>query len=79
VIEILSPRTAAIDKDSKRKVYAREGVEELWILDPQVKTVCVFRLQTKPSEPLALYGLKDIFSSAFFPGLDFRVAEIFRE
>jgi len=78
VVEILSPRTAVLDKESKRKVYAREGVEELWILDPERKTVSLFRLQEEPAEPRAVYGLKQAFGSACFPGLKLRVRDIFR-
>ena len=79
VIEILSPRTAILDKEAKRKVYAREGVEELWILDPTTKTLAVFRLQNDPAEPEAVYGLRQTFGSQCFPGLKLRVREIFRE
>src|SRR6516164_9379285 len=79
VVEILSTRTAALDKESKRKVYAREGVEELWLLDPALKSVAVYRLQEQPAQPLAVYGLNDKFESAYFPGLKLRVKVIFRE
>lgn len=34
VVEILSPRTARIDHDNKRQIYARHGVDELWIIEP---------------------------------------------
>ena len=34
VVEILSPATARYDKGSKRKIYARTGVKELWLIDP---------------------------------------------
>ena len=79
VIEILSPRTADLDKESKRKVYAREGVEELWLLDPELKTVAVYRLKEQPTKPVAEHGIQDQFECAFFPGLRLRVEEIFRE
>ena len=79
VIEILSPRTAILDKESKRKVYAREGVEELWILDPAEKTLALFQLQEDPAEPQAVYRLKQSFSSACLPGLKLHVRDIFRE
>jgi Uma2 family endonuclease len=79
VIEILSPRTAVIDKDTKRKVYAREGVEELWIIDPQQKTIAVFRLQEDPAEPASVHGLRDTFGSACLPGLKLRAKDIFRK
>ena len=79
VIEILSARTATLDKESKRKVYAREGVEEMWLLDPALKTVAVYRLQERPAEPLAIHGLKDKLETICFPGLKLRVKDLFRQ
>ena len=33
-VEVLSPSTAAIDRGLKRAVFARHGVREYWVLDP---------------------------------------------
>src|SRR5438445_9899908 len=45
IVEILSPKTAFLDKKSKRRVYARSGVKELWIVDPHLKTNPAYFLQ----------------------------------
>ena len=45
VCEIASPSTAAIDRGRKMRIYAREGVEHLWIVDPLAQTLEVYRLQ----------------------------------
>ena len=37
VVEILSPKTAHLDLDQKRVVYARAGVDELWVVDRREK------------------------------------------
>ncbi len=39
VVEILSPGTRGRDIDLKRKTYARFGVQEYWIVDPDAETV----------------------------------------
>lgn len=39
VVEILSPGTAKWDADVKRQLYARFGVQELWLVDPQARTI----------------------------------------
>jgi Uma2 family endonuclease len=79
VIEILSPRTAILDRESKRKVYAREGVEELWLIDPACESITVFRLQENPEEPAAVYRLKDTLGSPCLPGFKLRARDIFRQ
>src|SRR5262249_18851613 len=43
VIEILSPKAAKLDRGIKRRVYARTGVEEMWILDQETKRIDVYR------------------------------------
>jgi hypothetical protein len=42
--EVLSPSTAALDRTRKMRVYAREGVAHVWLIDPIVRTLEVFRL-----------------------------------
>jgi Uma2 family endonuclease len=40
----LSPSTEDFDRAEKLPIYAREGVAHAWLLDPDVKTLEVFRL-----------------------------------
>jgi Uma2 family endonuclease len=46
VCEVLSPSTEQNDRRRKRRVYAREGVKHLWFLNPEVRTLEVFRLES---------------------------------
>lgn len=50
VAEVRSPSTWAIDVGPKKALYEREGVSELWLVDPTSRTVLVYRRQT-PSSP----------------------------
>jgi len=77
VVEILSPRTAQLDRVPKRRVYARSGVDELWIISPVKQTIEVFLLQQDADQPAAVHGAKARFTSACFPGLTFRGTQIF--
>lgn len=79
VVEILSPRTAKYDRGAKRDIYARTGVEELWIVDPELKTVQVFRFVKSADAPVATYSVKQKFTSPVFPGLTVSCAEVFRQ
>ena len=45
VCEILSPSTARIDRAMKMPIYAREGVPHLWLVDPDARTLEVYKLQ----------------------------------
>ena len=44
VCEVLSPSTAALDRTDKMTIYAREQVRHIWLVDPVLRTLEVFRL-----------------------------------
>ena len=45
VCEVLSPSTRQLDLNEKRALYAREGVGNLWFVDPDARTLEVFELR----------------------------------
>src|SRR5262245_12419222 len=47
VCEMLSPSTARIDRVRKLRIYAREKVGYVWLVDPLSRTLEVFRLNEK--------------------------------
>jgi len=75
VIEILSPGTAKLDLDPKRKVYAQTGVQELWIVDPQVPEFRLFRLQENAESPFATLQAGAFLESPIFPGLQLDIGK----
>jgi Uma2 family endonuclease len=44
VCEVLSPSTAALDRIRKKRIYAREAVQHIWLVDPAARTLEVYRL-----------------------------------
>ena len=42
--EILSERTRGRDKGPKMRIYAREGVRHLWLVEPLARTLDIYRL-----------------------------------
>jgi Uma2 family endonuclease len=42
-IEVLSPSTRRLDEVHKRKLYERGGVDEYWIVDPELELVKIYR------------------------------------
>jgi len=45
VCEVVSPTTARIDRVRKMPIYAREQVGHLWLVDPIMRTLEVYRLE----------------------------------
>ncbi len=77
VVEILSPKTARLDREQKRRVYARTGVKELWIIAPETRTIEIFHLADDAAVAARREGESDRFESPLFPGLQFDAAVIF--
>jgi Uma2 family endonuclease len=44
VVEILSPSTTAIDRETKHRLYARHRVPFYWIVDPDARLIHAYRL-----------------------------------
>lgn len=57
VCEIISPSTARTDRVIKMPLYARETVQHLWLVDPDLKTLEVYQL--KEAHWSLLASLKD--------------------
>lgn len=39
VCEVQSPSTARLDRVQKKRIYAREGVQYMWLVDPEAQTL----------------------------------------
>jgi Uma2 family endonuclease len=78
VVEILSPKTAHLDLDQKRVVYARTGVDELWVVDPEGEEVRVYHLREDPDLPKVILRSGDVLKTSLLPGLDISVKKIFQ-
>ncbi|SRR5258705_483411 len=77
VVEILSPRTAKADRGVKRDIYARTGVQELWIVDPDREQVQVYDLPQNADAPAATYSKRQKLRSGVLPKLVIPIASIF--
>jgi Uma2 family endonuclease len=79
VVEILSPKTARFDKGVKREVYARAGVKELWIVNPELREIQVYHLDQYADVPVATYDESQAFEPAVLSGLRIPVARVFEQ
>lgn len=56
VCEILSPSTERIDRLKKLRIYGREGIAHAWLVNPDARTLEVFRLDGGRWTLLATHG-----------------------
>lgn len=79
-IEIHSGSSRHIDKGPKHRAYARWGVLEYWMLDPERKEAEIWERTAKGLLRRRAYlSVKDMLTTPLLPGLGIPLAEIFRE
>ncbi len=80
MIEILSETTRKSDEIIKRKLYARHGVGEYWIVDPELETVKVYHRSASGEHVRAAELARETdatLTTPLLPGLTIPLAEIF--
>jgi Uma2 family endonuclease len=78
VVEILSPSTARRDRTEKLEIYAENGVEEYWVIDPRRREITVYRRPGDVFDAPTLVTNGPI-PSALLPDLDARAEDIFAD
>jgi Uma2 family endonuclease len=68
VVEVLSESTARVDRHIKPKQYALYGVSEFWLIDPEARTMEIFRLRNGAYELASPLVLGQYITSPLFPG-----------
>ena len=68
VVEVLSPSDPERDREMKRKLYARTGVRESWIVDPEVKSIEVLVRQRGTLSKLWTFSGKQALTSSLLKG-----------
>ena len=79
VVEVISPSSGARDRETKRRIYAQQGVGEYWLVDPFAKTVSVMVLQGEQFREVGAYGPEDVLTSPALPGLALESRDIFAD
>ncbi len=78
VIEILSPSTKGQDVHLKRACYARFGIGEYWLVDPDRGSIEVLRLEEKGYEIWGRFDRTATLQSPSFPEISIPLAPVFR-
>ena len=79
VVEILSETTRKTDEIIKRKLYERFGVQEYWIIDPEIEAVKVYRMTAQGYHRTAELSREadDALSTLLLPDLTIPLKNIF--
>lgn len=77
IVEVLSPSTRERDLVTKRRLYARFGVRELWLVDPDARTieVCVHTGSDLTTHRMFQNDMR--LTSPLLPGLEIELTRVF--
>jgi Uma2 family endonuclease len=77
VVEILSPGTRRRDSTTKRALYARFGVREYWVVDPEARSVTTLALAGDQYETIPIKQA-DMVHSRVLPRLALSLQAVFK-
>lgn len=77
VVEVTSPSTRRVDRVEKFAEYAKAGVSEYWLVNPEEGAIEVYILKEGAYMPLGKYGLGEVARSQLLSGFQVVVDEVF--
>lgn len=77
VVEVLSPGTRERDEKIKMKIYAKYGILEYWIVDPDNKKVAVYCWSKEGYHRQGSFSETETFTTELLPGLLVQCKDIF--
>lgn len=76
VIEILAPDNRHLDLETKRREYARAGIPEYWIVDPEKAVIAVLTRQDDRYTEAGVYDEHTVARSRLLSGFEVAVGEV---
>jgi len=77
IIEIIAPSNESHDRVKKYSTYMEFGINEYWMVNPELKTVEVYTLEKGEYKQAAIYKSDDCAVSQTFKELKIHLDEIF--
>lgn len=77
VIEILSPATASYDRNAKQAAYARAGVREYWLVNPELRAIEILYLDGAAYRQVGSFRGEDALISQVVPTIAEIPVELF--
>ena len=78
VVEVLSPSDPGRDREVKRKLYSRYGVQEYWIVDPDARSIEVLTRQEGTLSTLQTFVASDSLTSPLLEGFQLHLPPVFK-
>jgi Uma2 family endonuclease len=78
VCEVLSPSTEAIDRAEKMPIYAREEIAHAWLVDPELRTLEVFRWERGWWVVAATYRDEAVVRAEPFGAIELELSALWR-
>lgn len=79
ICEVLSPATEKRDRTDKLRIYARERVPHVWLINPDQRTLEVLRLQEDKWLTLGAYSDTDRVSAEPFEAFELDLATLWAD
>jgi Uma2 family endonuclease len=81
VVEIISPGTRKRDVIVKRRLYDRFGVDEYWIVDPELDSIDVYRrVEGRLERTVDLsFERGEVLTTPLLPGLSLPLSKVFED
>jgi Uma2 family endonuclease len=76
IVEVLSPSNWLTDRREKFEIYAKAGVREYWIVNPNARTIELFVQREGRYELIGKYSVGETVRSEILPGFEVKVEEV---
>ncbi len=76
VMEVVSPEYRRLDLEIKRREYARAGIPEYWIVDPETAQITVLTLHAEHYKVQGAFGRSEVATSVLLNGFEVKVDEV---
>lgn len=77
VVEIVSPSNPERDRIIKRQLYERNGVQEYWVVEPELQAIEVLRLDGDAFAPAGFFTAGATLQTRMMPGLEIAIDDLF--
>jgi Uma2 family endonuclease len=78
VVEILSPSTSTLDRRVKRALYARFGIGEYWLVDPELGHLELYQIAEDSYHLEQRFDRASVLETRSFPSVHINLARVFR-